>query len=168
MLGPIRSIVNESQDRFNVFLIVQSKKPKLNTMEEQVQPVELSGSPARKAAKAAEPGESAAPPGSPVAQREPRAASDPIKTQMLLSPGIRSATEILTGLAQYVLDVGGQDGLVDIDGEGAGLNSFETGVVRVVVFFFFSLFPSFFFFLLLLSPHFFGSRKKCNASNVSR
>ena len=127
-------------------------------MEEQVQPVELSGSPARKAAKAAEPGESAAPPGSPVAQREPRAASDPIKTQMLLSPCIRSATEILTGLAQYVLDVGGQDGLVDIDGEGAGLNSFETGVVRVVSFFFSPSFLSFFFFLLLsaLSTLFWG------------
>lgn len=124
-------------------------------------------SPARKAAKAAAAGESVAPPGSPVAQREPRAASDPIKTQMLTSTGFKSATEILTGLAQYVLDVGGQDGLVDIDGEGAGLNNFETAVVRCFFFFFLSsFFFSFSFFLL--SPTLLGSRKKCNTSNVSR
>merc|ERR1719272_2420271 len=75
-------------------------------------------------------GSPAVPPSSPMAPRTPRAKDAPIRTQMVNSSTTKSATDILTSLAQYVLDVGGQDGLVDIDGEGAGLNDFETGVAK--------------------------------------
>lgn len=69
--------------------------------------------------------------GSPVVP--PRSGSSKAKPDVkrqFLAPKQKPSTDILAAMAQYVLDVGEQDGLVDIDGEGSGLNAFETSVVR--------------------------------------
>jgi len=69
--------------------------------------------------------------GSPVVP--PRSGSSKAKPDVkrqFLAPKQKPSTDILAAMAQYVLDVGEQDGLVDVDGEGSGLNAFETSVAR--------------------------------------